>query len=130
MLMTASALRAQFGVGPADYLRMRSMTGDKSDNLPSVAYGVGHKIAVKYMRGELAVGSKMRRTITSPDAQAAMRLNQRLMCLPHPRTPEYRVWERKRFLLDNFLEICNRYGFQHFLKLENLNDWRQLFAME
>ncbi len=128
-LMTGPALGLKHDITPVDWVRMRALTGDPSDNLSGV-YGVGEKVALKYMRGQLKVGSKVRTDLTSPEAQSIIELNTKLMTLPHPKTPRFKVARTEEFLVSNFIRICDRYGFRHFLKPDNLMEWRQLFDME
>ena len=129
MLMTRGIFKVKFGLDPREWVRARSLEGDPSDNLGGLS-GVGLKTAIKFMRATLSSESKHWEVINSEAGRAIMKRNVRLMTLPFPGTPKFPVVVSEVFKLDDFMSICDRYRFNHFLKLENLNAWRNLFAME
>ncbi len=129
VLMTSAMLMEQYGIKPSVWVRMRALEGDKSDNLPNVAYGVGTKNAVRYLKGLLPQG-KLRKSITSPEGQFIMNRNIHMMTLPYPETPTFPIPMDEVFKVDDFMQICDRYQFNHFLKAENLQSWRNVFHME
>ncbi len=128
ILMTASLFKQTFDIPPNAWVRVRALGGDDSDNLGGVG-GIGSKLAIKYLHGNLPAGVKRSR-ITSADGQLIMQRNVRLMTLPHPLTPVFPAVQDERFMVDDFIQICDRYRFNHFLKTENLQEWRKLFHME
>ncbi len=127
-LMSLELFKKRYNMAPDLWVRVRALEGDTSDNLFGVD-GVGSKIALKYLRGKLGPGKK-RISIASPEGQKRMRRNITLMTLPHPKTPTFPIVGDEVFVVDEFLSICDHYNFNHFLKTENLRQWREIFHME
>ena len=117
------------GLKPEAWVQVRALEGDSSDNLSGVG-GCGSILALKYLQGKLPKESKIRKRIVSAEGQIIMQRNIRLMKLPHPKTPTFPVESGESFFVDDFITICDRYGFNYFLRNENLREWRNLFNME
>jgi len=127
--MTADDLSERFpGITPQTWVKLRSMTGDVSDGIPGIE-GVGEKTAMNFIGGNIKPGSKAYKRIVNPDSQVIMERNRQLMELPLPGTPIFTLDWNETFELDDFLTICDRYGFKHFLKSEELRKWRERFNM-
>lgn len=126
-LMTKKLFFERYRITSEQWLVARTMDGDSSDNISGVP-GVGLITAIKYIKGELPNGT-IKTTIQCEKGQLRIRRNERLMALPHPQTPDFDYVPFEQFSLDAFLEICDKYAFNSFLKPEMLKDWRTRFQM-
>jgi DNA polymerase-1 len=134
-LMTRKLFQEKYTIPPQDWVEVKALAGDTSDNIPGIK-GVGEKTAIKYVRGELdtkmwtANGKPTAYArIVSPKGLHTVERNHYLMTLPHPSTKGVELAEGEVFDIDIFLDICNRYGFQSFQTSEALAEWRGRFQM-
>lgn len=127
-VVTLDSFEAEYGIGPKDWVAVKAMAGDKSDNIPGIE-GVGEKTAIKFIKGELGKKTKTYEKITSEEGRAVIERNKELMALPYPDTPVFTPRDDDQFDIDAFLAICNRYRFQSFMKMEALAVWRERFRM-
>lgn len=129
-IMTLKKFRTWWsGIEPEqNWVKMRAMIGDVSDNIPGIK-GIGEKTAYRYLMGQVKPGTKAYRDIVSPDGQEILARNEQLMKLPFPGTPDFDLDFNETFRTDDFLAICDRYGFQSFLKPEPFDRWRARFNM-
>lgn len=127
-LITADSFTDFYTVRPHEWIAVKAMAGDTSDNVPGIK-GVGEKTAIKYMRGELKEKAKTYAKIVSPKGQAIITRNTKLMALPWEGTEVFDPVDSESFNIDDFLRICDRYNFLSFQKTDALNEWRNQFGM-
>lgn len=114
-----------FKVAPFQWANVKAIAGDKTDNIDGVP-GVGIKNAVKYLRGELAPDSKKFRDIRGYDS--LIERNMELVKLPYNGTKLFDV-ERDSFLVRDYIQVCERFGFKSLLTKDMLDRWSTLFEM-
>ncbi len=127
-LITADSFTDFYTVRPSQWVDVKAMAGDTSDDVPGIK-GVGEKTAIKYIRGELKEKAKVYAKIVSPKGQAIVTRNMKLMELPWDGTDVFDPVDGEEFHLDDFLRICDRYQFLSFQKTDALNEWRNRFGM-
>lgn len=100
------------GVQPKDYWKILSLSGCRTDEVPSV---VGERTAYKFVAGILSKDSVYYHRIK--EGKDKVQFARRLVQLPLEGTPEYKV---PQFSLnkDAFFELCTEYEFYHFLEKE------------
>ena len=106
-----------------DWSEVKSIAGCISDNVIGVK-GVGEKTAIKYLYNELNATSKSYKAIRANSD--LIDLNRRLVTLPYEGTPNFSLIEDE-FSIDNFLNICQRYGFNSLLTKDSLIQWKERF---
>lgn len=128
--ITREELVKRYGVRPDQWVAVRALQGDVSDAIPGVN-GVGEKTAIKFVRGELPVGSAARKNIAVASGFGIVHRNEQLMHLPYELAGDVRLPYPmpEHISLDEFIRVCNQYGFRHFLKPDILAQWRESFHM-
>lgn len=136
MVMTYKLFRERYGVVPQQWVHVRALEGDVSDNIPGIK-GVGSKSAIKFIQGQLKPG-KVRTAITHADSQKTIKRNVRLMSLPYvglPMAPAkdhvgmFPIEANETLSFDAFIRVCEKYDFGSFLKTKKLEEWRKHFGM-
>lgn len=110
-----------WGITPADWLEVKAMAGDTSDNIPGLK-GVGHKTAVKYLRGSQR---SMALVQLVQENAALIEMNRQLMRVPHPKTKPMIIRESV-FNIAEFEKVCLENGFQFFMKKEQYTKWKNV----
>jgi DNA polymerase-1 len=112
-----------YKVYPSEWITVKSLAGCASDCIPGIK-GVGEKISVKFIRGELPEKSKAYKAIIAGDD--IVKRNRELVTLPLKGTP---VIELNDFNLnfDKFVDMCDYYGFVSFLYKDKLEKWKKFF---
>ena len=110
------------GIHPDYWAWVKAVGGCNSDNVKGIA-GVGEKTAIKYIKGELKIGSKRWNDIKDFD----IAFNYSLVKLPHERSyPVDLVPNELDF--SQFEGMCLDYGFSSFLKKDEYNKWREVLC--
>lgn len=122
-LYTAADFTAEYGIPPRRWVEVKAIAGCKSDEVAGIN-GVGETTAIKYLLGELKPGSKKYMDIISQEGKAIIKRNLHLVTLPYPNTPQITLVPNEQLSLDGFVNVCNRYSFQHFLKKDELTKWK------
>lgn len=110
---------------------VKALAGCKSDTVEGVK-GVGEKTAIKYLKGDLKVGSKAYMDIKSEKGKEIQKRNLPLVKLPYEGTPVIHLPTEKNLSLnlDYFLDMCDKYNFRSFTKKESLKEWKQILNLE
>lgn len=108
------------GIEPSDWYWVKAVAGCTSDNVKGI-FGVGEKIAIKYLRAELGVSSKKYQDIKKFDPS----FNFSLVKLPHDRSCPVEL-HPDSLDFSQFEGLCMDYGFASLLKKDNYNKWRQI----
>ncbi len=135
-VVTYKTFRERYGVLPQQWVHVRALEGDDSDNIPGIK-GVGTKSAIKFVQGTLKPTTKVRKTIMLEESQAIIKRNVRLMELPYselPRTAKatdrmFPIVKDEKLSLDAFIQISEKYSFMSFLKTAALEEWTNLFGL-
>ena len=85
------------------------------------------KTAAKFISSGLTKTGKKHKAITHEDGLEIRKRNKWLVELPLPGTRIPILKSQNKFDLPAFLEICNRFRFDSFLKKEELNKWKTFF---
>jgi 5'-3' exonuclease len=120
VLYTQEDFIREKNIHPSDWLQVKTLMGDVSDNIPGVK-GVGEKTALKHI-----ISKGQYRSVDIGNNKALISLNRKLMTLPHPLTQEIHI-VRSSFNSDGFVDICLENGFSHFLKPEQYKRWLKAF---
>jgi len=121
---------SQWGIVPVQWSIVKALAGCDSDNIDGVD-GVGNKTAVKYLKGELPLGSPKLNAIKDFNAQYVR--NWQLTRLPHAKFPANGI----QLLAPNFAgrakafkAMCEKYAFATFLREPMFSQWRAFFKGE
>ena len=120
-LFTKKDFIEQYDVHPSDWLKVKSLVGDSSDNIPGVK-GVGIKTAVKYLNGNRT----MKLTQLIQENADQINLNEILMRIPHSRTESVEV-KQSKINMFQFEQVCMENGFNFFMKKEQYFKWEKMF---
>lgn len=128
-IITAQTFNKEYNIFPKDWIMVKMLGGCTSDNVKGVL-GVGEKTAIKYINKQLTKGKVLDRIVNlGPEV---IKQNAMLVGLPLIGTEPKGGFEFKKdnFTFDGFIDVCEQYGFQSFLKKEELTEWKNLFNME
>lgn len=107
---------------------VKAIAGCSSDNVIGVS-GVGEKTAIKYINKELKAGRALENIQSANEIiQENMKLVSLPLCLEEEMEKVLLDFEHDRFLLSDFLSICDEYGFYSFKK--DINEWNRTFKMK
>jgi len=132
-LVTEKDFRTSYGgLGPSDYVTIKAMAGDASDNIPGIVK-VGEKTAVKYLKGELKNTTKTWEALTSDEGMGIVRRNRNIIRLPFRDVPlDFPLDEGKiRYPMScskRFASVFEEYGLHTFLRPENFKRWAEFFC--
>lgn len=125
---TRDNLMVEFRVHPKEWPKVKAAAGCTSDGVEGIR-GIGEKTAAKWLLGELRLSTKAGRKIESEEGVAIMKRNLPLVTLPWPGTVCPKVVEGERFIMDNFFDLCDEYGFISFMRRPMVDDWKHIFRM-
>ncbi len=126
--ITTKSFNKEFGIFPEDWKMVKMLGGCTSDNVKGVP-GIGEKTAIKYINKQLPKGKTLDKIVKlGPEI---IKQNAILVGLPLIGTePEGGfIFKEDHFTFDGFVDVCEQYGFQSFLKKEELDSWKNLFNM-
>jgi 5'-3' exonuclease len=126
---TEEMFTAQYGIKPRQWIEVKALAGCKSDEVPGIP-SVGADTALKYLRNELPRNYKRYDAIVCPEGKAIRQRNLQLVSLPFKGCPELFLKKQGPLSLDGFLAICAKYEFQHYLKKDNLNQWKKVLNLK
>lgn len=118
----------EFGIGPDAWIDVKSIAGCTSDNVKGIE-GVGEKTAIKYLKDTLSKDSKVYKRITSVEGRKTIRRNLKLVMLPYLGTPKS-DFTFDFLSLDNFMSVCQRYGFNSILQPKELRKWEECLGLK
>jgi DNA polymerase-1 len=121
-LFTKKDFIDKYDIHPGDWLKVKALVGDSSDNIPGIK-GVGVKTAIKYLNGKVR-GMNLVNTVQENIDQ--VNLNEILMRVPHPKTESVTI-NKSKIDMFQFEQVCMENGFQFFLKKEQYSKWLRMF---
>jgi len=80
----------QYKIRPSQWAIMKAISGCKSDEVKGIT-GVGEITALKFLRGELPEGHRLRNAILSSQGRATVRRNRALVELPYKGCPAFQI---------------------------------------
>lgn len=123
---TKESFVRKYGIQPSEWVDVKAIAGDSSDNIPGVA-GVGEKTALKYVRGEL--GHKTKKYQDIVDGKEIIDRNRNLMTIPLSSTPDL-VLKDDEFSFDGFYDVCESLHFNTMIEGKMLREWQERFGLE
>jgi DNA polymerase-1 len=112
-LMYPAKFERLFGISHERWADVKSIAGCTTDNIPGIE-GVGEKIAIKYLNGELSNGIRKSR-IESETGKATIRFTDRLVRLPFDGNVIPFEWEPDNFnhkYITNMIEQYSLFNMQ------------------
>lgn len=125
-LTTEKTFRKEWGFASTHWADFKAIAGCQSDTVPGVS-GVGEKTTAKYIRNELDANSGMFDKIVSN--KKMIRFYYSLVKLPMEGSQPVQFINQDVHKSDDFQDMCNQYGFQHFLKMQEYKWWKSNFEM-
>lgn len=108
----------EYRINPSKWYKVKAIAGCKSDCIPGVQ-GVGEKKAIQFLKKEGT--TNMRNKILSH--KKMIKRNIKLVKLPFGKMKPIYLEKGEILNLGNFIDICNNYNFQSFLKMDQLIIW-------
>ncbi len=116
----------QYRIESKQWPMVKSLAGCSSDNVEGID-GVGEVKAIQYILGELPNGKVLERI--KDELTEILDCNLPLVGLPFKGTGKFVLNDKEVFCLDDFLDICEEYNFQSFLKQDEFKVWKRIFNM-
>lgn len=120
-LMTFKMFQEAYDIAPRKWRRVKALAGCSTDDVHGIP-GVGNKIALRYIHGELPVRTKTYQKIVSAEGRKIYNRNMQLVSLPFERTKEYIIQETKPSI-SQFIDICQLFNFRSFLYSDTYSRW-------
>lgn len=121
--MTRDLFRKTYQVEPFEWVKVKALAGDPSDNIPGVP-GIGEKSAIAFVLDKLK-GKKLQ---SIHESEAIIERNLKLVRLPFKQpgfpliVPDLQLDDLS---VDRFIDVFDRYGFRSFLREEKLSKWKE-----
>lgn len=131
-VMTELDFYKEWGIPAVHWPQVKALAGCKTDNVPGLN-GIGEKTATKYWNNQLSKTTKAYRLIMSEEGKHIYERNMKLVKLPFNHGKRYigvlglglmDNFKKESLSFQNFIDICNKYGFKSFLKSDELKKWR------
>jgi 5'-3' exonuclease len=123
-MYTYDNFKSEFGIEPNQWSEVKALAGCKTDCIGNIS-GIGEKTAIQYLTDTLKTTSKAYQAIK--DNLDIYRRNLPLVRLPMEGTDKLYINGRENTpSLNNFVTICEHYGFRSFLRDDKLNEWKGL----
>jgi DNA polymerase-1 len=128
-LYTAEMFEKEYGITPIQWIQVKAIAGCHSDEIPGVK-GVGETTALKYLNCKLTPNLKGYQAIVCPEGQQIRARNLKLVTLPLKDCPEIHLKEQGSFSFDGFIQICQQFDFQYFLRKDELTKWKKIMNLK
>lgn len=119
---THKNLWKEYHVTPERWADVKAIAGCSTDGIPGIPR-VGEKTACKYLNRTLGPSYKTFQSIRTNNS--IIERNRRLVKLPFEGTPPFPVTFPDKLSFDNFLDICDEYGFRSFSEGDTLRKWKE-----
>jgi len=122
-----------FGIDPDKWSAAKAIGGCNTDNVKGVG-GVGDpaksvkSLALAYLRGELKVGSKVRKRIESDAGDEIIKRNMGLVHLPFWKTNQFKL-EKKSLWRKDFIKTFEQYDFRSMLRESEFRIWTNVMNL-
>jgi DNA polymerase-1 len=126
--ITEDIFTLTYGISADEWINVKAIAGCSSDNVKGIE-GVGEKTAIKFLCSDLSKTSKLYEKITSEEGQCIIKRNIKLVRIPFLRTPNPWIDDSETLSLNNFMTVCQRYGFNSMLQPKELNKWERSLQM-
>lgn len=125
-LLTEDSFTQEYEITPKEWVMVKRVAGCRSDKVEGIS-GIGEKRAIQYIKGTLNEKTKGYQNIIN--GKDIIDRNKALVELPFEGTKLPKLVDEKQFLLCNFIELTDKYGFRSFQQIEPLNEWITQFEM-
>jgi len=125
-VLTENWFMQEYGITPKEWVMVKRVAGCRSDKVEGIS-GIGEKRAIQYIKGTLNKKTKGYQNIIN--GKEIINRNKALVELPFEGTKLPKLVAEKQFLLHNFIELTDTYGFRSFQQVESLNEWMTQFEM-
>lgn len=122
-LYTKEHLLVEWLATPDNWRKQKEYSGCRGDKVPHVP-GVADKTAIKYVKGEMKITSKVWREIEVTDPKFIKR-SALLTALPFPGTKIFKLDFNENFEITNFIRVFDQYGFSSFMKKQKIVEWKE-----
>lgn len=126
-MFTADDLEDLKGVPPEQWVAVKALMGDGSDNIAGIM-GIGETWALRIVRQEIPKTHKKVLMAESEQGREIFTRNMALMKLPLPTTHPITIKPEPVRTLDAFFDMCSDYGFRSFMD-KHMDDWINTFNM-
>jgi 5'-3' exonuclease len=113
----------EYGIHPTQWAEVKAIAGCSTDEVPGIK-GVGEKTAIQHLLGNLTPNLKSYQNIVCQAGKEIIARNRKLVTLPFAGTPHIEIVEDENLSLDAFMQLCQRFGFEYFLKPNTLKDFK------
>jgi len=127
--ITRKSFVEDWGIEPEIWARVKCLAGCSTDTVSGIE-GVGNVTAVKFIKGELKPHTKKYLEITSKAGRKIESRNKELVVLPIQGTKIPVLDFDEDFKIDDFIYICETYGFRSLLVGKSLKKWKEIFCNE
>ena len=103
--------RAEFGIDPVDWKKVKMYAGCKSDFVPGIP-GVGNATAIKFLHNELSPTTKAFQAIMAKENKIILRRNKIITSLPLVGTKPCKIVRDDSLSRKALIDICKRYNFK------------------
>jgi DNA polymerase I len=126
-ITTKTEFVRNFNIEPNMWVDVKALAGCSTDDVPGID-GVGTKTAIKYLINELKHG-KIYDKIKSDEGKEIVERNLKLVKLPFDGLKQFLI-SKDVLYVDDFIAVCEQYGFLSFLKDDALGKWVKAFDMK
>lgn len=116
----------RYGITPDQWSSVKAIAGCASDSVPGIG-NVGEKTAISYLLGKLDENN-FRHKLIEANEDIVMR-NFKLVALPFEGTPTITIKNGIQVELKDFMDFCNKYRMNSFMKGKGLERWRTVLHM-
>lgn len=109
--LTLQGFKQMYGISPKQWTTVKTIAGCISDGIKGIE-GVGEKTALKYVRGELGVKTKVYCNIMH-HGKEVIKQNSALIKLPFADTPTFSI-QKDKLSVKGWKRVCKRLGFKSF----------------
>lgn len=125
---TEQSFGSEKGIHPSLWGDVKAVAGCVSDCVVGVK-GVGEKIAIRYLRGDLPLHLKIWKVITCEESIRLIRANRRLVVLPFEGTKSVILRDpQSEYSLEGFAQVCKKYEFDTMLSGKRRRDWEMILT--
>ena len=126
-LITEETFTQEYKITPKEWVMVKQIAGCRSDKVDGIS-GIGEKRAIQYIKGTLGKKTKGYQNILA--GQDIINRNKALVELPFEVTELPTLVDDEKFMLHNFIELTDKYGFRSFQQITQLNEWITQFGMK
>ena len=111
----------EFGITPDQWPIVKSLAGCTSDNVAGIK-NVGLTTAIQYLTGVLTKGTRF--DAIEKNKNKMMETNIPLVELPFKGVGVFKINFDEEIDFNNFIDVCDEYGFKSFLRKEEIKIWK------